>query len=53
MADEGVSTAVIGKALNHLSPATTAVYTRLSQRPVRDAKVKAIGAIIEAGRQVG
>lgn len=41
MVDSGASIPVIGKALNHLSPQSTAIYARLSQAPVRQAKRKA------------
>ena len=37
MAIQGVSPAIIGKALGHRSPQATAVYARLTQDPVRKA----------------
>lgn len=50
MGDTGASLPVIGKALNHKSQATTAIYARLGLNPVREAKVKALSAIEKAGR---
>ena len=38
MVDSGASLAVIGKALNHKSQTTTAIYARLSFDPIREAK---------------
>jgi integrase len=46
MADTGASLPVIGKALHHMSQSTTAVYARLSLDPVREAKSKAISAML-------
>lgn len=46
--DAGVSLAVIGKGLGHQSQATTAVYARLAQEPVRDAMEKGAAAILAA-----
>lgn len=43
MAIQGVSTTIIGKALGHRSQASTAVYARLTQNPVRDALSNALG----------
>lgn len=37
MAISGASLPIIGKALNHKSQASTAIYARLSQNPVQDA----------------
>ena len=37
MAINGISLPVIGKALNHKSQVSTAIYARLSQQPVEDA----------------
>jgi integrase len=37
MAIDGVSSTIIGKALGHRSPASTAIYSRLTQDPVRNA----------------
>lgn len=48
MVDSGASMAVIGKALNHQSQATTAIYARLSLDPVREAKRAAHAAILGA-----
>jgi integrase len=48
MVDTGASLPVIGKTLHHLSPASTAVYARLSQNPVREAKGRAHEAMIKA-----
>lgn len=46
MADGGTPLNVIGKTLNHLSPAATAIYSRLSIDPVRKAKEQAVAAMI-------
>jgi integrase len=46
--DAGVSLAVIGKGLGHQSQATTAIYGRLAQEPVRDAMEKGAAAILAA-----
>ncbi|MBM3270853.1 MAG: tyrosine-type recombinase/integrase [Candidatus Sericytochromatia bacterium] len=46
MADAGVATATIGKALNHLSPAATAIYARLSIDPIRQAKEQAVALML-------
>ncbi len=46
--DAGVSLAVIGKGLGHQSQATTAIYARLAQEPVRDAMEKGAAAILAA-----
>lgn len=45
MIDGGTSMAIVGKTLNHKSQATTAVYARLSQNPVIEAKRAAHGVI--------
>lgn len=50
MVDGGTSLAVIGKTLNHKSQVTTAVYARLSQNPVIEAKRAAHAVIRGAGR---
>jgi hypothetical protein len=46
MAIEGISSTIIGKALGHKSPASTAIYTRLTQDPVRHALEKAHEALM-------
>jgi integrase len=51
MVDTGASLAVIGKALNHQSQETTAIYARLSLDPVREAKGRALDAIQKAAGQ--
>lgn len=48
MVDTGSSIPMIGKALNHLSQETTAVYARFSLEPVRDAREKAVIALLSA-----
>jgi integrase len=48
MGDEGASMPIVGRALNHKSQATTQVYLRLSNNPVRQAKTKAIEALQRA-----
>jgi integrase len=50
MVDTGASLPVIGQTLHHQSQATTAIYARLSLDPVRQAKKRAIGAILERGK---
>ncbi|MBM3269102.1 MAG: tyrosine-type recombinase/integrase [Candidatus Sericytochromatia bacterium] len=50
MADADVSTSVIGKALNHLSPAATAIYARLALDPVRRGKERGRQAMLEGIR---
>jgi integrase len=45
MADTGAPLNVIGKALGHESPSATAIYARLSPKPVRQAKVLAIAEL--------
>ncbi|MDZ4838322.1 MAG: site-specific integrase [Candidatus Melainabacteria bacterium] len=45
MAIQGVSSTIIGKALGHKSPASTAVYARLTQDPVRNAMEQALDAM--------
>jgi integrase len=47
MAIQGVSPAIIGKALGHRSPQATAVYARLTQDPVRQALQNAQAALID------
>jgi integrase len=49
MVDSGASMPVIGKTLNHKSPATTSVYARTSLDPVRIAKRAAHGAMHMTG----
>ena len=46
MVDSGASMPVVGKALNHKSQATTAIYARLSLDPVREAKRAAHTAML-------
>jgi integrase len=46
MVDTGASLAVIGKTLNHKSQAATAIYARLSLDPVREAKTRALDALM-------
>jgi len=48
MVDTGASLPIIGKALNHQSQQTTAIYARLSLDPVRQAKDKAVQAMLGA-----
>lgn len=48
MVDTGASIEVIGKTLNHLDPATTAIYARFSMDPIRQAKRKAHGVLSPA-----
>lgn len=47
MVDTGASLPVIGQTLHHQSQATTAVYARLSLDPVRQAKSRALQAMME------
>lgn len=42
MADSGASLQIIGKALNHKSPAATQIYSRIAIDPVRKAKETAL-----------
>lgn len=51
MGDTGASLQIIGKALGHKSQAATLVYSRLSLAPVRDAKDRAVSAMMEAMKQ--
>lgn len=53
MVDSGASLPMIGKALNHLSPASTAIYARLSSGPIRVAKRKAHALLTKAARPAG
>jgi integrase len=46
MVDAGATLPVIGQALGHQSQAATAIYARLSLDPVREAKERAIGAML-------
>lgn len=48
MADTGATLHVVGKALNHQNPSTTAIYARISVDPVRQAKAKAHEALLKA-----
>lgn len=48
MADTGANLHLIGNTLGHLHPATTAIYARLALDPVRQAKGKAIAALLGA-----
>ena len=45
----GASLAIIGKSLNHRNVATTAIYARLDQDPVRQSVQGAASAILRAG----
>lgn len=45
MAINGVSPTIIGKALGHKSPTSTAIYARLTNQPVRDAMEHALSAM--------
>lgn len=51
MVDTGASLPVIGQTLHHQSLQTTQVYARLSQDPVRQAKSKAIQAILASAKK--
>ena len=53
MADTGSAENVIGKTLGHKSPQATAIYARLSLRPIREAKDRAIGALLRASDRDG
>jgi integrase len=46
MAIQGVSPTIIGKALGHRSPASTAIYARLTQDPVRNAIRNALAHVL-------
>ncbi|MNS40487.1 Prophage CP4-57 integrase [compost metagenome] len=48
MAETGASLHVIGKTLGHLTPTATMIYARLSTTPVREAKIRAIEALMSA-----
>jgi site-specific recombinase XerD len=48
MAETGASLHVIGKTLGHLTPTATMIYARLSTAPVREAKLRAIEALMSA-----
>jgi integrase len=50
MVDSGASLPVIGKVLNHQNQSTTAIYARLSLDPLRVAKQKTHGAILQAAK---
>ena len=45
MAIIGISPTIIGKALGHKSPTSTAIYARLTQDPVRDAMEEALSSM--------
>ncbi len=45
----GANLSIIGKTLNHKSPAATAIYARLNIDPVRDSVEKATSAMLAAG----
>ena len=47
MAIKGVSSAIIGKALGHRSPRSTAIYARLTEDPVRQALEEAQAAMTD------
>lgn len=47
MAIQGVSPAIIGKALGHRSQAATAMYARLTQDPVRQAMILALAPLLK------
>ena len=47
MAIQGVTPTIIGKALGHRSPASTAIYARLTQDPVRQAMINAQAALTD------
>jgi integrase len=49
MAGTGASAVIIGRQLNHKSPSATAIYSRLQQDPVKEARNKAVTAIFGAG----
>jgi integrase len=49
-ARNGASLAIIGKSLNHKSPAATAIYARLDIDPVRASIEKATNAMLIAGK---
>jgi len=49
MAGTGASTVMIGRQLNHKSPSATAIYSRLQQDPVKEARNKAVSAMLGAG----
>lgn len=53
MVDSGASLPVVGKALNHQSQATTAIYARLSLDPIRQAKRAAHGAMLASVTSLG
>lgn len=49
MAGTGASTVMIGRQLGHKSPSATAIYSRLQQDPVKEARNKAVSAMLGAG----
>lgn len=46
MAGTGASTVIIGKQLNQKSPSATAIYARLQLDPVKEARNKAVSAML-------
>lgn len=52
MVDTGASIPIIGKTLHHQDPESTAIYARLSLNPVREAKSRAIDALVRAGEAI-
>ena len=48
MAGTGASSVIIGRQLNHKSPSATAIYSRLQQDPVKEARNKAVTAMFGA-----
>jgi len=48
MAGTGATSVIIGRQLNHKSPSATAIYSRLQQDPVKEARNKAVTAIFGA-----
>ena len=49
MAISGSSLPIVGKALGHSQPSTTAVYARLSVNPVQAAMTTAADVMLKAG----
>ena len=49
-ASTGASLSIIGKTLNHKNVATTAIYARLNNDPVRKSMEKATNAMLNAGK---
>lgn len=48
LADSGASLYLIGKALGHKDPDSTAIYARMTLDPIREAKRKALGTLSES-----